>query len=357
VFQLKFDEGLCEACETYDCLTRCQYISLTLEEAKEERWKIIRGEDSRVLTECATCYACEEYCPYGNHPFYQIVDLQEAKGMHPAPLPVEKLQLQMMAPRGEIDYKDLSAPVINLCAFSPFEGLSIQGKFFEDVSRVGGNDLFCNLMYLHFAKSSVIRERLPLVIENIWKYCLNNNNIKELVCFHDECIGTYTSFAPAYGIEVPFKPVHFFEFILAKLREHKDEITSFDMKAAYQRPCSNRLCPETDSLVDEICEMIGVERVKRKYDRENALCCAGILKMQGRDELADELQKKNLDDMQAAGAEVCIFNCQFCLMTLLDLVTKRGMIPILLGDLCRMALGEAMPSPDKLSEDFDFFSY
>jgi Fe-S oxidoreductase len=356
MFQLKFDEGLCKACETYDCLTKCQYINLNLEQAKEERWKIIRGEDSRVLTECATCYACEEYCPNGNHPFYQIVDLQEAKGIHPAPVPVEKLQLQMMAPRGEVDYGKMSDPAINLCAFSPFEAVSIHGKLFTDVSIMGGNDLFCNLMYLHFAKSSVIRERLPLVIENIWNYRLNNNKISEMVCFHDECFGTYTSFAPAYGIEVPFKPVHFYEFIRDKLKEHKGEITPFAMKAAYQRPCSNRLCPETDSLVDEICEMIGVERVEREYDRENALCCAGVIRMQGHDDLANELQKKNLDDMQAAGAAICIFNCQFCLMTLLESVMKRGMIPVLLGDLGRMALGESLPDPNKLAEDFDLFS-
>jgi len=355
LYELKFDENLCEACETYDCLTKCQYIDLNLEQAREERWKIIRGEDSRILKECITCYACEEYCPHNNHPFYQIVDLQEAKQIHPAPIPVEKVQLQMMAPTVEVDYQELSGPVIDLCTFYPFEKLSIQGRLFEDVSIIGGNDLFCNLMFLHFAKGSVIRERLPQVIDNIWKYHLKKNNIEELVCFHDECISTYNHYAPAYGIEVPFKPIHFFEFILKRLEKVKDEIKPLYMQAAYQRPCSNRMCPDADHLVDDICQMIGVERLEREYDRENALCCGGAPRMQGREELADELVQKNLDDMQAAGAMLCIFDCQFCLMTLAEQVAKRGMIPILLGDLVRMALGERVAEPKKLTEDFDVF--
>ena len=212
--QLKFDESLCESCETYDCLVKCQYMDFNLEKAKEERWKIIRGEDSSVLTGCATCYACEEYCPYGNHPFYQIVELQEAKGIHPAPKPIEKQQVRMMAPPGKIDHRDLGEPLINLCAFGLFEKYSIQGRLFEDVSTISGNDIFCNLMFLHFAKNSVIKERVPKSIENIKKYYLEENNIDEVICFHDECYGAFTSWAPAFGIEVPFKPIHFFDFLL-----------------------------------------------------------------------------------------------------------------------------------------------
>ncbi len=342
MYQLKFDENVCASCETYDCLVRCQYMDLNLEKAKEERWKIIRGEDSQVLRDCATCYACEEYCPYGNHPFYQLVELQEARGFHPAPKPIEKQQVRMMAPRGTVEQQELKSPLIDLCAFGMFEKYSIQGKIFEDVSTVSGNDIFCNLMFLHFAKNSVIKERLPKSIENISKYYLEPNNIQEVVCFHDECYGTLTSWAPAFGIDVPFKPVHFFDFVLGRMKELKSEIKQLPLKVAYQRPCSNRLIPETQHYVDDILELIGVERVKRKYDGENALCCGGVLLSQGKDDLAEDLQKRNLDDMADAGATACVFNCQFCLIMLGEMVAANGMMPLLLSDLCRLALGEQL---------------
>ncbi len=343
MYQLKFDESVCASCETYDCIMRCQYIDIPFDKAKEERWKIIRGEDSLVLHECATCYACEEYCPYGNHPFYQIVEVQEARGIHPVPKPIEKQQLRMMAPPNTIERKELQSPVINMCGFGMFEKFAIRGSsLFEETSRIGGNDIFCNLMFLHFAKNSVIKERVPKTLENIRKYYLEPNNIDEVVCFHDECYATFTSWAPAFGIETPFKPIHFFEFILETMKARKDEINQLPMKIAYQRPCSNRLIPETQRFVDDILELLGVEKVKRKYDGENALCCGAGIMAQGRDELTEEVQKKNLEDMIQAGATACVFNCPFCMIALGEKVAENGMMPLLLSDLCRLALGEKL---------------
>jgi len=317
-------------------------MKFTPEEAKKERWKVIRGEDSRVLRECATCYACEEYCPYGNHPFYQIVEMQKARGFHPAPKPIEKQQVRMMAQKGKVDYKELRGPVLNLCAFGLFEKYSIQGKLFEGVSTISGNDIFCNLMFLHFAGNDVIKERLPKSIENMWKYYLEPNKVREVACFHDECVGTFTSWAPAFGIEVPFKPVHFFEFLINRMRERKDEITPIPMKVAYQRPCSSRLIPHTQRLVEELFELTGVERVQREYDGENALCCGGVLLAHGRDDFAEDIRRRNIEDMKAAGATACVFNCQYCFISLGEAVAREGLMPLLMSDLCRLALGEQL---------------
>ena len=74
---LRFDPDRCFNCDSYACLTKCQYLNYDFESARGERIKIAKGEYSKVLEECKTCYSCEEYCPYGNHPFYRIVELQE----------------------------------------------------------------------------------------------------------------------------------------------------------------------------------------------------------------------------------------------------------------------------------------
>lgn len=340
--QLNFDESLCASCETYDCLMRCQYMEFTLEQAKEERLKIIRGEDSRVLHDCATCYACEEFCPKGNHPFYQIVEMQEALGMQIVPIPIEKQQVRMMAHDGKCAPRELKGPLLDMCAFGMFRDMSIVGDLFEDVSVVSGNDLFCNLMYLHFGRNSVIKNRLPKSLDNLRTLYLEPNDIHEVVCFHDECYGTFTSWAPAFGIEIPFKPLYFYDFLVEKLKERKDSLPQLPIKVAYQRPCSNRLVPETQHFVDDVLQLIGAERVKRKYDGENALCCgAGIMGL-GRYEFAEEVQQKNIDDMLAAGATACVFNCPFCMVALGEKAAASGLMPLLLSDLCRLALGEKL---------------
>jgi Fe-S oxidoreductase len=339
VYELKYDPDICAQCETLDCLTRCQHMEFDLEQAREERRKILGGEESRVLTDCYTCYACEEYCPHGNHPFYLIVDRQEEKEVWPAPVPIIKQQVLMMAPRGKIEPLSVSEPVINMCYF-PMLMDCVRGRLFEGASTIVGSDIFCNIMWLHFARNSVIRERVPAMIDNIWDYYLKDSGVEELICYHDECYATYTQLAPAFGMEVPFKPVHLFEFLVQRLDALKGDIRPLGMKAAYQRPCSNRLIPETQPLVDEIFQRIGVERVQREYDGENALCCGGVLRSQQREEEADDLVQRNIDDMKRAGAGVCVFNCPFCFFTMGETVAKQGMMPLLMSELCQFALGE-----------------
>ncbi|MCU0599652.1 MAG: (Fe-S)-binding protein [Desulfobacterales bacterium] len=337
---IKFDPSVCQACETVDCLMKCQYISFgSINDAKTEKLKINNGEHSRVLEECLTCYACQEYCPNSNNPFFLLVERQEERGFLPAPKPILEEQLRMMQPKGKLTAAKVKHPVVNMCAFPMLSGC-VRGSLFDGASVISGNDLFCNIMWLHFAKNTTIRERVPHSINNIMNLYLRNSEIDEMVCFHDECFGTYTSVADAYGIKVPFKPIHLFDYINRRLDSLSDRIKPINAVIAYQRPCSNRLCPETDKILDGIFDKIGARRVPRKYDRGHALCCGGVPRAQQRDELADELLEKNIEDMKSVGAAFCVFNCPFCMATMAQEVAENGIMPILVSDLVVTALGE-----------------
>jgi len=343
MFELQFDAKKCLACKTCDCLTKCQYMEIDADTAREEIRKICNGQDSFVLHDCATCYACEEYCKMGNHPFYLIVERQEELDIPPLPEPIIKRGVQIGIPfRGEPEIEEMEGPVINMGAFSPLVNL-IQGKLFEDLPVMSGDPrkmfhYFCQLMYLHYARTSLIKERLPKTMETIAKH-----KVREVIHFHDECYGTYVSYAPAVGMDVPFQSIHLFEFLYNRLLELKDAIRPVNLKVAYQRPCSSRLSSDKLGFVDAIFELIGARHVEREYVGENALCCGGVImgqRKEGSRKLALDVQKRNIDDMIQAGAEVCVFNCPACLDTLSKPVSKRGLIPILMSDLCRLAIGE-----------------
>lgn len=342
---LKFDPNTCTVCETRDCLTKCQYLDFTVADAAFEMEKIIQGKASRVLIQCRTCYACEEYCPMGNHPFYLIVSRQEELNLLPLPEPIIKQGVQLGIPfRGEPQIEKVNGPVLNMGVFSPLTHLA-KGKLFDGLTPISTDKrkmhhYFCNLMYLHFGKLSVINERLPGVIATIAAH-----NPTEVVHFHDECYGTYTSYADAMGIDVPFKSVHLFEYLYRRLEELKDEITPLGYKAAYQRPCSSRLCSQTHQFVDKIFDLIGVEHVKREYVDENALCCGGVIlsqRQKGSRRSSLELQKRNISDMKSAGAQLCIFNCPACMQSIGKKVAEQGIVPVWMSDLCRMAIGELL---------------
>lgn len=341
--ELKFKAEKCLSCDSYACLTKCRYLNYDFKTAREERIKIAKGEYSRVLEECKTCYGCEEYCPYDNHPFYRIVELQEEYQIHLAPKPIAKQLVKMYAARE----KDLTriSPVgkkaISLCLFPDLKS-SLESKLFEGMPVILGRQIFCNLVYLHFANMSVIKERAQQMIDNISKY-----GVEELVCFHDECYGFFNSYAKAYGLEVPFKATHLFEYLYQKLKESEDSLRKLNLKVAYQRNCSNRLSPETDKILDKIFELIGVERVDREYDRDNALCCGAVFRMWGEDELAEDVQRRNIKDMVDSKANFAVFNCPMCYVALGEMAAKNGLMPLLVSDLCRLAIGETPRIPGR----------
>ena len=164
--------------------------------------------------------------------------------------------------------------------------------------------------------------------------------VQEVVCMHDECYGSFASLAPAYGIEVPFKPIHYFEYLYNRLKELGDEVRPLNIKVAYQRPCSSRLSPDKHHFVADIMKLIGADLIERTYQDENALCCGEVLRMASGYKLANDVQKRNIDDMVEHGAEYCVFNCPACYVALAQKVEKKGIKPIHIINLCRMAIGE-----------------
>jgi Fe-S oxidoreductase len=334
-----FDKSHCSECENIDCLTRCQWIDIDKATARIEMEKMINGKDSFVLKECLTCFACDEYCPYNSHPFDMITELQEK--YNSLDIDPEKLQttIDRFAPPDELRLKEIDPekPVFHKCTFSRMTPEEMKGQMFENLQYISGRAFFCNLQYHHMGRDSVIRERLPIIMDNI-----NKHGIKELICWHDECYGLWTSYCQRNNIEVPFKPIHLFEYVYNYLKEHESELTKLNMKIAYQRNCSNRFILETDKWVDKICELIGVERVPRGYDRENALCCAGPFGGIGKSNLIRPTQNKNVKDMLDHGAEACIYNCPMCKQVLGGKVERKGLKNYLLSDLARMALGEEL---------------
>jgi Fe-S oxidoreductase len=318
-------------------MAKCQYLQFEdIHEAHEEFMKVVRGEDSRVLHQCITCYGCEEYCPNGNHPFYLICERREERGILPAPRPITNQWINMTQMQGKKMVGAVQDQVLSLC-FIPQLGAFGTSLIFRDIamSFVMGAEFMCPAVHTHFAKMSVVKERLPMVLENFASV-----GAKEVICMHDECYGTFTSIASAYGLEVPFTPVHYMDYLYGRMLELKDRIRPLSAKVAYQRPCSARLSPQKHERVGQILSLIGCEVAERNYQGENCLCCGEIPKAIWGIPASNDIQKRNIQDMVEAGAQYCVFNCPACQVTLSEKVAKAGLKPVHLIDLCRMALGE-----------------
>jgi len=336
MYDLRFDEETCRTCPTVDCLVKCQYLNMDKDEARKEMMDLIEGGDPRVLKDCVTCYACEEYCKRGNHPFYLITERRDRKGILTAPRAITRQWKNIGEPQGKYQVGEVRDRILSF-GFTPELMQMAQGKLFEDLmpAFIFGQEFFCNVVYIHFADTSLVKDRLPAAIESISRV-----GAKEVVCLHDECYGAFTSLAPAYGMEVPFQPIHYFDYLYDRLKDLEDLIRPLNVKVAYQRPCSSRLCPDKHRRFKEIMDLIGADLVEREYQDENALCCGGIFAMCFGYDLAHDVQTRNISDMLAHGARYCVFNCPACQNTLTEKLQKRGVAPIHLIDLCRAAIGE-----------------
>ena len=336
MYSLKHDVTVCSSCPTVDCLVKCQYIKADKETAREEMVKIGNGDNSFLLEECVCCYGCEEYCQKGNHPCFLISEQREAKGILTSPRPITDHFIMFGIPHGDYEQGEIKEVALSKCYAEPLKEIA-SGKLFDDIasSYVAGDEVMCPPVYLHFGKTSVIKERLPRLINKI-----HGLGIKKLICLHDECYGAYTSLASSFGMDVPFEPVHYMEHVFNRLKELDGEITPLKCSAVYQRPCSSRLSPEMHHFVKDICDLIGVKLLQRKYQDENSLCCGEPLRVADFYETANDVQQKNLSDMVAAQPDYCIFNCFACQEALGEKVSKRGITPIHIINLVRMALNE-----------------
>ncbi|BBO69744.1 hypothetical protein DSCA_36740 [Desulfosarcina alkanivorans] len=325
-----FREDLCNRCGK--CLSQCPWMEVDGEEAIGIVKKLIKKEYSSVLKNCITCFACNEICPEQAYPFDLIASLQEK---YYTLFPKEKLKaVERRFSSNDDEVAAFNADsILSLCVFKETDPELIKGALY-DMPQVSGNPYFCWVLFSHIGGASIQEKHVKRLIQN-----LARNNPKEVVCFHDDCYTMLSHFAPEYGLDVPFRPVHLAEHLLRRLKPKHHSLKSLNVKIAYQRPCASRYTPEKENFIDELLDLVGAERVDRKYDRENAMCCAGVKKILGMGDPTPH-QEENVKDAINAGAQALVCLCPMC-MHALSPAAHRNRLPVLfIGDLARMALGE-----------------
>ncbi len=331
-----FDESRCDFCG--ECLARCQYIDFDKEQGSKEFERLVKGQDVGWLKKCITCFACNEYCTKGARPFDLILKRMEEKGDYIDP-DLFSLAQNMVTPKGEFRPPEIKGPVMSLCTIYVNMPWAFQGQLFDGLTLVKGRHYFCNLMYPHMGNETLMRQGLKSLVDK-----LASLGTDEIIFVHDDCYSAMTDSASQYGIDLPFKPVHIFEYLLNYLKGHKDKIKPLNMKVAYQRPCASRLTPWKDPMLDEIFKLIGAERVARRYERENALCCGQDMGgLQGRGDKYPEYKTLNIKDAIDHGAKAMGFLCPLCLDALYKKCIESGLKTYMISDLCRIALGEKLP--------------
>ena len=193
-----FKPDLCNECGT--CLTQCQYLTVSSDEACAQIRDLKAGLCAEVLDQCITCMACNEYCPEGANPYDLILAAQEAHGvcMIP-PEAVDTIERTLAGQPRSIVPGEPGLPALCLCTMQqacPPDML--ESSLLAGMPVVSGGDFFSRAVYLHTGMESVVRDHAPRYIAN-----LADLGHDEIVFLHDDCYVLAAHKAPEYGIRVP----------------------------------------------------------------------------------------------------------------------------------------------------------
>jgi len=339
-----WDASKCNLCG--DCLVNCRYVHYDRDKAIADITLLVEGKDAEILSKCTTCMACSDYCPTGADPADLIFKMQEKIGTSPIVIvgkPAREALVRAFE-KGDDPPQlipgDPDKPALSLDSFR-FENFpegTFDSQIFKGMTIVRGGQYVSLVGYVHMGGESLVERYGQRVLDKLASLG------KDIVYIHNEGFVLAHVRAKEYGFRVPFKYMHLFEYLRDYLRSHKKNISKLGRKVAYHANCATRLIPEYDDYLDEVFELVGVERPTRKYERLNAVCCTAPLIYVNR-ELAVDIQKKNFEDAIACGADAIITSCPLCYRVLTRPSVKFNLPNIFITDLCRIALGEK-PWPD-----------
>jgi len=334
-----WDESKCDLCG--DCLVRCRYVAYDKDKAVAEIKLLMEGKDAEILHKCITCIACNDYCPTAADPSNLIFKMQEKIGTCPivvagkAALDGIARGLEGQGQPTELIAGDPDKPVLSLDSFGyrllP-EG-TLDSQLFKGMTVVRGGEYMSLVGCVHFGGESFVEKYAQRVIDRLAGLG------KDIVYYHNEGFTLVHVKARELGIPVPFKYMHLFEYLRNYLMDHQSSIGKLGKKVAYQANCATRYVPEKDDFLNEVFELIGVERPPRQYERLDAVCCAGPI-LATNNELAADIQEKNIKDAIECGADAMITSCPMCDLVLRQPTSQHDLPKIYITDLCRMALGE-----------------
>jgi len=334
-----WDASKCDFCG--ECLVNCRYVNYDKKKAGDEIRLLTAGERAEILDKCITCLACNDYCPTGAEPADLITRMQEKIGTSPiyqaGKAAIDEI-VKGLEGQGEplqVIPGDPDKPILSLDSFrvEQFPEGTIQSSFFKGMTVVRGGELMSLVGCVHMGGASLVEKYGQRVLDRLAGFG------KDIVYMHNEGFVLAHVKAKELGFRVPFRYMHLFEHLRNYLRDHQEQIRRINKKVAYQANCGTRWVREYDVYLNEIFDLVGVERTTRQYEGVNALCCSAPI-ISANKELALEVQKENFEDAIAAGADAIITSCPICYRIFRRPSQNYGLPDIFITDLCRIALGE-----------------
>ena len=299
---------------------------------------------------CSSCGACTLTCPRGVKPSEMIIELRSThveEGQIPVSIQkaLEYTFVQKNPwgrPRTKrdawLDELDFEVPHISKtdskrllftcciqaydprCMVIPANVARILNKFGVEFGVLGKEEACCGNEIRRMGELGLFEELQEENIASFQKY-----GVQEIITLSPHCMNVLKKEYGDLGIKVS----HYTEVLAALLKEGTMAFNApYNKKVIYHDPCflgkQNKIFDEPRNILKSI---EGLELLEFRESRENSLCCeggGGRMFFEAEIPYERNSQKRVMEAIEK-GADVLVTSCPFCLMTLEDPATEKGL--------------------------------
>ncbi len=270
------------------CFNKCPVIHLPLEEAIQEMYRLVNGEETKhVLQKCESCFDCNYICPEEANPAQLILQRWHEKyerdgmGAYGAYfIPHEKTNFRTyVLERLPSDEKEilkewaLESPVKEIfypgCNIITVPYLT-KSKIFDGYIFRGSLDFCCGEMYLRMGLPEKAREAGLKVRD--W---LHRMGVKKVTIACTAGYNMFTNVLPSLGVEFDVEFQHFYPILLEKLKSGELKVTNpLNISVTIQDSCYGKIFGDRFlNTVREILKTIGVTITEAPNTKYTGFCC------------------------------------------------------------------------------------
>lgn len=352
---MMFIEENCERCGS--CLSKCPYLDVSEEKAKEEIIKMIETRTaSEFLDDCLECAYCNTICPTKSNPRELIREITikaiREKGLLGLNLMSEQIPLNRatisLGFESETKHKNLkeylhppkSEKMFFLgCSLSYRHTDLVNSKILDEFPKIGGLKYCCGGYVKNFGTEEVILKGKALLEE------FELFRVSEFIIICPGCTrmmkDVYSNLIPEFQEKIKVKT--FSQYLIEKY--HNDELTftnKIRKRITFHDPCAWRsLDSEVFDAPRELLEILGVELVEMKHKRKKTLCC-GSSCMYSKHERFKEVSEMRISEAEEVEAELIAVSCTGCL-ALAKPSRNKNIETYHLLELAQIAIGEKPP--------------
>lgn len=275
--------------ECGECLVNCRYMNFSRDEAIEDIRRINRGlhGESRAARDCASCYACNAFCPNGAHPYERIHyawnERYERQGLPararylmPGQHPNFRQNLAFTKREKALhDAWSQDEPPATSCLYPGCNLLAMpllaEGALFDELPVWGRWDLCCGEMFFRMGALAPVMRTARYLTEFYRK-----KKIDELVFICPAGYNMFSNVLPRqFGARFDFKKTYFTDWFMRKVGEGVFRITrKLSGSVVIHDSCHGRvLGGEFMESQRRLLRMLGLDVVEMNDSRRHGLCC------------------------------------------------------------------------------------